>query len=131
MSDHFLCDQCGATGGEDSKCTCRGKPKAVCSGCGAVLGDLNSVCKCKPPWPSVEVRRNANKQTVSIRDLNAGQRCMVHGRMLKKPTATLTVCQDGVASIRVDDDANDEFWLTVELTREQVNWLHKQMQMIG
>jgi hypothetical protein len=59
-------------------------------------------------------------------DMNA-QRCMVHGRDLKQPTATLTVYQDGVASIRVDDDARPEFWLTVELTREQLTWALQQM----
>ena len=92
----------------------------LCSTCGGNLaGGEERPCTC---------RRRANRQTVAIRDLNAGQRCMVHGRDLHKPTATLTVCQDGVASIRVDDDGNPEFWLTVELTREQVMWLADKMR---
>lgn len=124
MSDHLSCTICGATGSEDSKCTCLqrtapgwlSKPnvlatelaahskQAVCRNCRAVLG---TPCACKRPWESVEIEGIPVSEEIAVR---------VEGR-LRKPVARMAPCDDEVF-IHIDDEENDEFWCNVHLPRE-------------
>jgi hypothetical protein len=76
--------------------------------------------------PTQACSRLANKQTVYPPAADS-QRLAVRGR-LRKPVAVLTVSADGLATVRIDDEAADDFWCEVTLTREQTEWILDQMK---